>query len=535
MSLQERWNNEIPAATAQLGEILLDEDSPYRLVGDEASAFFQYEDFAPLYAPNGRGAVCPIVLSLVTIFQFLENLPDRVAGDMAVLRIDWKYALHQELDWLGFHHTDLSNFRARLVAHAEEQLVFGQVLDWVKRHGMLRKHGKQRTDSTHVLGAVERMSRLELVWESLRLALGAVQRAAPDWYHATIPGAFHTAYHERQSDWRLNKDEVRAAMQTAGADGYWLLDRIDTPAPEEVRELEAVATLRRVLEQQFERTDGQVGAKKVPIKGKYIVSSPHDVDARWAEKRGKDWVGYKLQVTETADEENAVQFITDVDTAAANDGDSEHVDGIQTRLEERDLKPKEQHVDQGYTSGPNLASSNQRGIELVGPVAQDQSNKPAGYRQADFELDFDAPAATCPQGRTSVAWTEYQAPEVPDDPDRKEIKIRFDCAGCPAVGHCTTSPNGRTLTISAFYPELTARRAEQQTQAFKDRLKLRSAIEGTVSEFTRGHGARRARYRGKAKVRLQHLFTGAAVNIKRLARALAKRKADPTPGVAAMA
>ena len=90
MSLQKRWNDEIPAATAQLGEMLLDEDSPYRLVGEEASAFFQYEDFETLYAAIGGGAVCAFVLSLVTLFQFLENVPDRVAAELAGLRIDWK-------------------------------------------------------------------------------------------------------------------------------------------------------------------------------------------------------------------------------------------------------------------------------------------------------------------------------------------------------------------------------------------------------------------------------------------------------------
>lgn len=517
MSLQERWQDEIPAATAHLGEILLDEDNPYRLVGEEASDFFQYADYETMYAPDGRGAVCPIVLSMVTIFQFLENLPDRAAADMAVLRIDWKYALHQELDWMGFHHTDLCYFRKRLIEHQEEQMVFGKVLDWVKSHGMLRKHGKQRTDSTHVLGAVERMSRLELVWETLRLALREAQREARGWYHETIPGAFHEAYHERQSDWRLTKDEVRAAMQTAGEDGYWLLDRMDTTAPAVVCELAEVETLRTVLEQQFKRTEGQVHTKPVPIKGKDIISTPHDVDARWAEKRGKDWVGYRLQVTETADEENAVQFITDVDTVPANDDDSEHVEPIQARLEEQELLPDEQYVDQGYTSGANLARSNKRGIELVGPVADDQSKKPDGYRQADFDLDFDAQEATCPGGRTSVSWREYHVPEAPDDPQHKEIKIRFDCDSCPVFSKCAGGKSGRSLTISAFYQELSSRRTEQQTDEFKERLKTRSAVD-----------------RGKAKVRLQHLFTGAAINIKRLARALAKRKADHVAGAAAL-
>ena len=530
MSLQKRWNDEIPADTAALGDTLLEPDDPYRLVGQEAGRFFRFEDFVCLYESIGRGAICPIVLSLVTIFQFLENIPDRAAAKQARLRIDWKYALHQPLTWLGFHYSDLCNFRKRLLQHGKERLVFDKVLQWVKSHGFVRKYGKQRTDSSHILGAVERMSRLELTWETLRVALRALRQAVPTWYEKTIPAAFHEAYHERQSDWKLTKDEVRQAMQRAGQDGYWLLDRIDTTAPEVAQHLPEVETLRTVLDQQFERTEAGIQAKKVPIKGKDIIVTPHDTDVRWAEKRGKDWVGYRIEVTETADQEQAVQFITDIDTVAANDGDSEHIEPIQSRLEERDLLPREHHVDQGYTSGPNLAKSAERGVELVGPVAVDQSNKPEGYRQADFDLDFEAHKATCPERRESASWTEYQAPEAPDDPERKEIKIKFGhaCDDCPARSLCAPGKAGRTLTVSAFHAELSARRAEQQTDEFKERLKERSAIEGTISELTRCHGARRARYRGKGKVRLQHLFTGAAVNIKRLARALALPKTEIT-------
>jgi IS5 family transposase len=43
----------------------------------------------------------------------------------------------------------------------------------------------------------------------------------------------------------------------------------------------------------------------------------------------------------------------------------------------------------------------------------------------------------------------------------------------------------------------------------------RNAIEGTVSELVRGHGLRRARYKGFAKVDLQNQFIAAACNIKR--------------------
>jgi len=529
MSLQMNWNEEIPKDTAMVGREILSDDNPYRRVGDEVNGFLTLNDFVSMYSVEGAGAICPIILSLVTIFQFLENVPDRVAAELAVMRLDWKYALHVPLTWRGFHHTDLCNFRRRLVEHQQEGLVFEKVLDWVRGHGLLKKHGKQRTDSTHVLGNVARLSRLELVWETLRTTLRALEKEAPVWYQATIPAAFHEMYSERQSDWRLSQAEVAQKMKQAGQDGYWLLDLIESKGPPEILDLPEVETLRRVLAQQYERQEQKVTVRRPPIRGKEVIVSPHDPEARWAEKRGRDWNGYKLHVTETvpqpaedeAADEDQVAFITDVETSDANDDDSEATDDIQVRLEERDLRPEEHYVDQGYVSGANLAHSEERGILLKGPAPGNHSRQPAGYRQSDFQIDFERQVATCPKGQTSMAW--YERPQ-PDGYVGARILFKERCDGCPARPQCTSSRRGRTLEVSPYHAHLAARRAEQETAAFREEMKQRSAIEGTLSEMVRKHGARRARYRGKAKVRLQHLFTGAAVNVERLARALAARE-----------
>ncbi len=77
-------------------------------------------------------------------------------------------------------------------------------------------------------------------------------------------------------------------------------------------------------------------------------------------------------MTETAEDDAAGQFITDIDVVAANVYDSEVLGTIQNRLTAHDLKPDEHYVDQGYTSGSNLAHSARRGIDLLGPVSLEQ-------------------------------------------------------------------------------------------------------------------------------------------------------------------
>ena len=446
------------------------------------------------------------------------------------------------MSWRGFHYADLCNFRQRLIDNQAERLVFEQVLQWVRALGFLRRHGQQRTDSTHVLGCVERMSRLELAWETLRVTLRALKVAAPRWYAAVIPATFDEVYAERQSDWRLNQAEIAAALQRAGQDGFWLLARLSPPAPEAVRTLPEVAVLATVWAQQFEQRADRTLVQTPPIKGKGVVVSPHDPEARWSKKRSTAWVGYKLQVTETAEEDDPegpddrgpppeaglVHFLTDIEVTAANDGDSEALDEIQRRLLARDLKPEEQTVDQAYVSGPNLARSTARGITLLGPVSTSQGDKANGYRQSDFRVDWATHQSTCPHGQEAVHWQEGIAPEAPTDPSRREIKIFFGaaCQGCPGRSLCRPGRQGRTITFNAFHAELAARRAEQQTEEFQARLHRRVGIEGTLFGLVWSHGVRRARYRGQTKVRLQALFIGAAANLKRLARALTARAAS---------
>ena len=73
----------------------------------------------------------------------------------------------------------------------------------------------------------------------------------------------------------------------------------------------------------------------------------------------------------------------------------------------------------------------------------------------------------------------------------------------------------RAIVVGAYHEAIQQRRIEQQSQEFELRMHQRNAIEGTISELVRGHGLRRARYRGFAKVDLQNQLIAAACNIKR--------------------
>jgi transposase len=516
MSLKIAFPSQIPAETARFVEPLLAEDSVYRFVGQQIDQMISDEDFADLYADEGRPGINPVILALVTVFQFLEKLPDRMAAQMAVMRLDWKYALRQELDWQGFHYADLCNFRKRLLLHQREQHLFERVVDYLRAQGYIAAGGKQRTDSTHILGAVRSLSTLDLVQETLHVALCSLISTDAPWTLRYLPASFVETYAPRQRlDWK-GKAALAEPLQRMAQDGEWLLEQVKRFGTPALQDLAEVRTLRRVLNEQFRASRATVQYTPTGhYRGNYLVS-PYDLDARRSMKHTTTWVGYKLHVTESI---GKTRFITDVVVTPAPEPDNQQLQAVQARLIQRNVRPKRQYVDQGYMSAANLAHSMANGIDLRGRLLEDTSGKQAGFRLQDFQVDIARRVAICPAGHQATRFV----PAKPNPRNLVDFHIFFgkQCQGCPFFGphQCTDKSSGRHLGVSQHHALIQARRREARTDAFLREMCLRIGIESVVSELVRGHGARRARYRGRRKNTLQMAFTASAANLKRLASA----------------
>jgi hypothetical protein len=86
-----------------------------------------------------------------------------------------------------------------------------------------------------------------------------------------------------------------------------LLARIDAPhTPESLKRLAEVEVLRKVLEQRYGlQSDGEwlVHHPREMPEHADRIESPYEVEARYATKRGLKWVGYKVHLTESCDDE----------------------------------------------------------------------------------------------------------------------------------------------------------------------------------------------------------------------------------------
>lgn len=190
----------------------------------------------------------------MSLLPFAENLSDRRAADAVRSRIDWKYLLGLELTDPGFDASVLSEFRGRLVAGGLEEQLLDTLLVLCREHKLLSARGRQRTDSTHVLGAVRSLNRLACVTETMRAALNVLASAAPAWLRAHANPTWIERYGRRADDYDVPQGEAkrRAYAEQIGRDGHQLLAAIMAPgAPIWLREIPAVELLRQVWVQNL--------------------------------------------------------------------------------------------------------------------------------------------------------------------------------------------------------------------------------------------------------------------------------------------
>ena len=275
----------MPEETGRIGKLLLRENDPYRLIGDQLFERWKEEEFADLYSSEGKPGYSPVILAFVSVFQFMERLADRQAAQALRMRLDWKYALHLRLDWLrraGFDFSVLSEFRDRLIEGNAETRVFEKLVEEIRALGLIKARGKQRSDTAlkgvAMLVKVRRLSRIEMVVETLRLAVVALVEAHREGCEEIIPPSWEDRYGERFVRQRYSEKEWQEYEANIGNDGMWLLKRLsDGGAPAELQDLPAVQVLRTVWAQQFRETPGQLVSQDLK---KYDETYPNPEPAR---------------------------------------------------------------------------------------------------------------------------------------------------------------------------------------------------------------------------------------------------------------
>lgn len=451
---------------------------------------FGDREFEFCYSEIGRPAISPAFLACVTLLQFRENLSDAETSRAVIRRLDWKIALHIPVwEKLSFDPSTLTYFRRRLRESDNMRIIFDRTLELAQSHGLLRKHTPQRIDATHVLSHVNRISTTDLLFRTVRCVVEEIGKKAPQVYRSQLPEYLKDRYGNRFSSFGMSKENRQNRQAEIIEDGLLLKSIVEQQLAEQAQEFRQLMIMDTIFEENV-----VIKKKADPDKvlfeieeihqPKQTIFDPRDTSQKLGRKGKCSWVGSKCHVVETA-ERGKVNFITNMIYQPANEYDGDVHDQVSLDNERIGLEPNTLFADSNYVSGEHIKQYRDRGQELMG-YPKSYGGKDKAFLLEAFDIDFDNYFSVCPAGYGSIRSSVEKS---------KNVNIYFDsktCKQCQFFYPCVREGNKRAtrrrLKIGPYTRYTMERRFAAKTAAFREQMKVRAQIEGTISEATRFHG-----------------------------------------------
>ncbi|MBL8013323.1 MAG: transposase [Candidatus Omnitrophica bacterium] len=395
--------------------------------------------------------------------------------------------------------------------NGQSRMIFDKILNRLIDLELIKRDEIQRIDAMHMIADIAIPTVVALVKKGVREILKPLKGQKPKVYEDLIKKIDADEYAREKVN---HADEGRLDIEKRKKK----LVKVVTEARVVLKELEGVAVnrelrkrmemLRRILCENVNEFGGKIQEREYKDKPKDLLVSPIDEDARYGAKSDtKRFMGYKANVTESVEN----HFITNVEVMRGNKREAETAVQLVIEQKRNGLVPQKLVGDAGYSDGINRKMLKDNGTIMVAPLRQVNARAQAVYPKSMFTINEETQTLKCPQGvETTSRYRDVRH-------GLKQFHFPIGkCRVCKVQKECTNEKDGRRVVgISMFNKELREAEVYNTTDEFKKDMKLRPPIEGKLSELTRYHGLRRARYRGLVKVQLQSLFTAAAVNIKR--------------------
>ncbi len=490
------------------------ERSIFRLLAEQGHLIFPDAMFADLYSSRGRRSIAPRVMATVMVLQRFEGLSDSEAVDRLHFDLRYKWASGLAYDAPSFDSTLLVDMRARLRNSAAPDRIFQTVLDLAKQAKLVGS--KRIVDSTALYDAVATQDTVTLVRSAIVAAIRSVDEETAAELRKVLKrddpydksGKPSCAWDDKKA----REELVDALTRDAHAVLLALDGRVLTP---EVTK--ATTLLATVVGQDIEECADGLFRILRGVAADRVISTV-DPEARHGHKtaaRGFD--GYKGHVAVDAESE----IITATEVTAGNVGDASAAEALladvlattdATAPEEarRDEGKSEVYGDASYGTADLVEKLESAGVEPNVKV-QAPSAREGMYSQDDFEVDTKAGAVCCPAGvRVSLHMLKDGS---------RVAEFGENCVECPLRSQCTTSKSGRKVRLHPKHATLDRHRKRQRDEAWKKQYrKVRPRVERKIAHLMRKkHGGRRARMRGRERVKHDFALLAASINLARLA------------------
>ena len=502
-------------------------DSFYGLLAEHGERIVCDGDFADCYAEGrGRPSIPPSTLAKILLLAYRCGLSDRQAMEAVRFDLRWKVALCLPLDHEGFHPTSLVKFRARLLLHGKERVVFERSLELATELGLISGRAEQILDSTPMLGAAAVQDAATLVRCAVRKLLDAVKVAdsqAAKKLRCGLRFDYSQPRVKPEGDWQ-DRDARMELLAEVARDAERALRAVE--ADEQLLAasaiVEAARLLREIIGQEFAVADDDVPRVRGGRRGRQIVSA-HDPEMRHGRQTSaRRFTGYKLHAAAASE----APILTAVSLSAGNEHDGQQAGALVDQQPEQ-RRPKRVIGDTAYGNVEVREEFEQRSISVLAPV-HSSSPKDGTIAKEEFAIDLATDTVTCPRAKTAPIYKSrprrLNATLRPSRPkasgDRVARFSRSDCEPCPLRQRC--SPGGqRDIRISRREDLRQAALQALSDPTQRDHLKrTRPRIERLLGLVVYRYGGRKSRYLGKRKSTLQAVWTAVLVNLHPIAAAL---------------
>ena len=496
------------------------------------------------------------------IVLFAETLEDRIAEDHPVRLLDeilermdwslWEGEYHGSFGQPPIHPSVLAKallfamlrrIRSSRVIEYEIKhsvdfiwLVSGRTIDHVTISNFRRKHTKQLKDLHRQVIKVAidlGLAKLsELCIDGSRVLANANRYKT--WTAKKVRLALEEV--DRQIAQALEEMEASDSVDELFEDGE-SADRLPGP-------LQGLQARRKQLDEHFktlEQMDADRKANGIDLQKNPAQLPKTDPDARiLPNKEG----GYAANYTPMATTETENGFIVYADVVIGNVEHDQMVPTVEHVESEHGVTVETVMGDTVYSTGPNLTAMEDRGTELLAPLAEPKCKDNPAVRDDPTQPVAEEDLDRLPQNpqtkrfdKSAFIYDEkadcYYCPAGKKLPrSGKEKKVRggkpsiqlnytcYECAGCPLAARCRKDPNakkGRKVTHDLHESARRRHRERMRLDESKERYKIRQHIgETPFAVMKTVMGVRQFLLRGHEGVQTEWLWGTTAFNLKKL-------------------
>ncbi len=291
---------------------------------------------------------------------------------------------------------------------------------------------------------------------------------------------------------QVAQDAERALQAVEQADGLLAHERVG----------EAHGLLRELIGQDFDVDEDGVPRLHRGTRSGRLLSTVDPEMRHGGKSQSTRFDGFKLSAAATNAPEPLIMAVA-VAPASEQDG-PQAKQLIDAQPETR--RPGRVLGDTAYGTGPVRAELADRGVEVLAPVPEAPLTEGL-LGKRDFAIDLAAAWVTCPAGHISPIRTEPSGQRAPRLPRRCAWAAR--CAIGASPRRAASARFSSPPTKSCWSPP-----ARRSTTPHRPSIcRTRPRIERLLGLLAVRYGARKSRYFGTAKARLQATWAAALVNL----------------------